>query len=83
MEIRKSGNETKMELLKLINRTGIRGVLPNDLRNQVAILKARIESLLLELNAREQELDSCPQSDAVRLEVLKKIDAINKFRFFQ
>ena len=76
-------DETKMELLKLINRTGIRVVLPNDLRNQVASLEARIKSLLLELNAREQELAPCPQSDMVRLEVLKKIHAINKFRFFQ
>jgi hypothetical protein len=76
-------DETKLELLKLINRTGIRVVLPNDLENQIRILEMLISLLRKEVETNREEIARMPQSGSARLPVLKKIHAINKFRFFQ
>jgi hypothetical protein len=75
--------ELKMELLKLVNQTGIRVVLAKDLENQIKDLKELIHQLRKELKANQSGIDRMPQGDAVRVAVLQKIQAINKFRFVQ
>jgi hypothetical protein len=83
MNDKMNADETKLELLKLINRTGIRVVLPNDLENQIRILEMLISLLRKEVETNREEIARMPQSGSARLPVLKKIHAINKFRFFQ
>jgi hypothetical protein len=78
-----NAGETKAELLNLINRTGIRVVLPIDVENQIRGLEELISQLREEVETHREGIDRPPQGDSIRLAVLKKIDAINKFSFLQ
>jgi hypothetical protein len=78
-----NAGETKAELLNLINRTGIRVVLPIDVENQIRGLEELISQLREEVETHREGIDRMPQGDSIRLAVLKKIDAINKFSFLQ
>ena len=68
------------ELLEYEKETGIKIILPNDIRNQLEYLKVHIRDLRRVID--NKDISNC-KDEELRLDVQKKLLTIKNFRIFQ